>query len=91
MGIKEGYERRDMGRHSMVVRAGKAGEKAEILFALNETGAYLWDGIAGGKTAEELRGELMQEYEAGPEEEEMIGRDILDFLDQLRSMGALEE
>lgn len=91
MKIRDGYERKVMGRHSMVVKNGASGEKPEILFALNETGAYLWDGIAKGRNSEELLRELMQEYEAGPEVEELIRGDIRDFMEQLQAMGAMEE
>lgn len=91
MKITEGYQKKSIGHHSMVVRTGMQGEEPQILFALNETGTYLWEGIEQGKTFDALLEELMKEYEAGPEEKEMIARDILDFLDQLRMMGALEE
>lgn len=91
MKIKAGYECRRMGGHSMVVRQVQGEEKTEILFALNETGAYLWDGLAKGKNKKELLDELMVEYEAGPEEKNLIDQDIQEFMEQLRMMGALED
>ena len=91
MKIKEGYECRQMGGHSMVVKQKQGEERSEILFALNESGAYLWDGLAKGKNTEELLDELMVEYEAGPEEKELIDQDIREFVEQLRMMGALED
>lgn len=90
MRIKEGFEKKRIGQHDMVCRVLKDG-KLDIWFALNETGAFLWDGLSTGKSEESLLADLMQEYEAGPEEEELIRNDVREYLDQLRRIGVLEE
>lgn len=89
MKIREAYELKQIGDHYLVTR--KTGERPAILFALNETGAFLWKELARGKTEAQMTESLCGEYEAGPEEEAMIRRDVADFLEQLRGVGALVE
>ena len=66
-------------------------EKTKILFALNETGAFLWSELLAGAEEEKLVNKLCAEYEALPEEVEMIREDVADFLEQLRGVDAVEE
>jgi hypothetical protein len=87
MKINEGYQLKSMGGHS-VVTSGEQGDT--ILFALNETGAFLWKGIQEGLSKEELKKKLCLEYEADPEEEELIANDVEEFLLQLKTMGVLD-
>ena len=86
MKINESFELRKIGEHYVVARRG---EKESILFALNETGALLWEGIVEGKSKTELHKKLCQEYEAVPEEEEMILEDVEEFLEQLEKLAVL--
>ena len=88
MKIREEFELKKMGKHFVVTGAGDHGS---IAFALNETGAFLWDGIAGGLTEEQLFQRLCMEYEADASQEAVIREDVTAFLEQLRSMGVLEE
>ena len=90
MRIKEGVERRKIGQHEMVCKT-LGDTKFDICFALNETGAFLWDGLIRGDSEKTLLAEMMQEYEAGPEDAEMISNDVKEFLNQLRSIGVLED
>ncbi|MBR4734411.1 MAG: PqqD family protein [Lachnospiraceae bacterium] len=86
MKIKDSYELRKIGEHYVVARRG---EKQGIVFALNETGALLWEGILEGLSKDELHKKLCQEYEAEQEEEQMILADVEEFLEQLDKMGVL--
>lgn len=90
MKIKKGFERKQIGRHDMVCRTKEDG-KLDLWFALNETGGFLWDGLMEGKGEDVLVRELMKEYEASPEEADMIRNDVEDFIDQLRKVGVLED
>ena len=86
MKIKESYELRKIGEHYVVARRG---EKQGIVFALNETGALLWEGILEGLSKTALHKKLCQEYEADQEEEQMILADVEEFLEQLDKLGVL--
>ena len=86
MKIAEGYELKQIGEHYLVMQ-----ESDRILFALNETGAFLWKGVQSGQSKEELRESLCREYEADPEDEPMITQDVEEFLGQLLERGVLEE
>ena len=65
--------------------------KDELWTPMNETGAFLWEGIEEGLTEEELCKKLCVEYEAEPSEEAQIGEDVEEFLSQLKTLGVLEE
>ncbi len=54
---------------------------------LNETGARIVRGIAGGKTAEQLTAELAAYYELP---EEQLSEDVHGFFAQLRESGIAE-
>ena len=86
MKIAEGYELKQMGEHYLVMQ-----ENEKFLFALNETGAFLWKGVQSGLSKEELRESLCREYEADPEDMPMIAQDVEEFLAQLSQRGVLEE
>lgn len=88
MRISKGFELKSIGNQFVVARAGESGN---IVFALNETGAFLWKGIEEGLTEEELCKKLCVEYEAEPSEEAQIGEDVEEFLSQLKTLGVLEE
>lgn len=89
MKIREEFQLKTVGNQYLVTQ--KRNDSKKLLFALNETGAFLWKGISEGKTKEELVQMLCEEYEAGPGEEDVISSDVNDFLEQLRRVDALEE
>ena len=88
--VKKGYQLTKAGEHFMIQREEAEG-RTVTLFALNETGAFLWERLILGKSEEALFQSLKQEYEAEPDEEEEIRQDIRDFLSQLSRMGVLEQ
>ena len=58
------------------------------MFSLNEPGALLWRELEHGAEKEDLLRVLRSEYEV---EELTALRDVEEFLEKLRSFGALEE
>ena len=90
MKIKEGFERKKIGQHEMVYRTKEDG-KMDLWFALNETGVFLWDHLLEGCSLSDLVEKMTQEYDAEAGEAEMIREDIQEYLEQLRSMGDLED
>lgn len=89
MKIKGNFRLKTIGGTYLVTR--RENDKENILFALNETGAFLWNGIQEGLGEEKLAEKLCAEYEAEADEVELIRGDVKEFLAQLRNAGALEE
>ncbi len=58
------------------------------MITLNETGVFLWRLLEEGSTFEDLLSALKAEYEV---DEETAREDLTAFLDQLRTIRALEE
>ncbi|MBP5281882.1 MAG: PqqD family protein [Lachnospiraceae bacterium] len=88
MKIKNAYQLKTIGENHLVTR--RVNGKESILFALNESGAMLWDGICEGLDEEGLTQMLCEEYEAQSDEEALIRGDVLEFVEQLRRVDALE-
>lgn len=61
----EGFRMRKLGREHIVVAEGTALINFNRMIVLNETAAFLWEGLEGGKefTVEELADKLVAEYE----------------------------
>ena len=57
------------------------------LFALNDTGAELWEQLGGWMTADELSTHLVNRFEVSAE---VAATDVAAFLSQLEAIGALE-
>lgn len=90
MRVKEECKLERIGSHFVITRR-KAEGKYSILFALNETGAFLWNELLKGYGEEELVKALCTEYEALPEEEDQMRKDVAEFLVQLRTMNVLKQ
>lgn len=90
MKIKDGYELKKTG-DQYVILCRRASEETELAFALNDTGAFIWKGISVGLTEGDLVAGLVQEYEAEPEEVQLIRADVEDFLAQLKAMQVVTE
>jgi hypothetical protein len=57
------------------------------LFTFSPTGARLWHELADWSSAERLTEHLVDQYDVSRED---ALRDVMDFLDQLSSLNALE-
>lgn len=90
MRIKEGHRLEQIGEHYVITKM-EGEDRRSILFALNETGAFLWNGLCRGMTQEEMIQAICAEYEALPEEEEEMRQDVEAFLKQLKGKEVLEE
>ena len=58
----------------------------ESIYTLNETGARVWALVDGQRSAGDIRDAIVDEFEVRAEE---AGRDVLDLLAQLESIGAV--
>jgi hypothetical protein len=59
----------------------------ENVYTFNETAACIWALIDGQRSVQGIRDEVVAEFEIGAEEAE---RDVVAFLDQLESAGAVQ-
>jgi len=57
-------------------------------YTVNQTGLFILELLKEGKSQDEIVDALTKEFEVSPEEAQ---RDLIDFLEQLRLFGLLEE
>lgn len=88
MKIKDGFVLEEVGGSYLAVAVGELAEKFNALVRLNETGAFLWRRLLTDKTEQELITALMNEYEGVSEE--LAKRDVISFLNTLKSNNILE-
>ena len=88
MRIKQGITLRNVSGTSFIVSVSESRVDYENIFSLNETGALLWKSLEQGAEKEELWHILENEYEV---DEDTVAEDVEEFLNKLRSLGALEE
>lgn len=64
----------------------RAGDLEEV-YTFNATAAHIWSLVDGQRTVDEIHGEVAALFDVDREESE---RDVLQFLGQLRDLGAIE-
>ena len=85
--IKKGFMLREVSGSFVVVPVGAASKEFKGLITLNQTGAFLWKELLTGKTLEELKQALLNEYEVS---EEIAIRDCEKFIKKLVDGGLVE-
>lgn len=58
----------------------------ESIYTLNEVGAFIWEQIDGRRTTADILALTIEEFEVSEEE---AGKDLMEFVRQLTSIGAL--
>lgn len=72
------------GEHLLIALRREVGSP---LFSFSDTGAAIWEALAEWKTAEDLVQELLNRFEV---DSETAAADVGHFLEQLRSISALQ-
>ena len=85
--IKKGFMLREVSGSFVVVPVGAASKEFKGLITLNSTGAFLWKELLLGKTLEELKQALLNEYDVS---EEIATRDCEQFIKKLVDGGLVE-
>jgi hypothetical protein len=62
------------------------GDLASI-YTLNETASFVWERLDGERTLGEIKGEVLEAFEVEGQEAEL---DLLELMEQLRAIGAVE-
>lgn len=74
---------RRIGEETILVPIRRRVADLESIYALNETGARIWELLDGAHTLAQIRDALVEEYEVTPEEAEA---DILEFVANLEGI-----
>lgn len=90
MKIKEGFEIQNVCGEHIIVPAGADNVDYSKIISLNETAAYLWEGVAGKGdfTVEDLVKLLLDEYEV---EESIAREDCRAIIERWKEMEVVEE
>lgn len=68
------------GEFLIIPIASGVGDMEDELYSLNECGKAIWDKLDGQKSLNDVKNELVEEYEADAEEIEV---DIISFVNEL--------
>jgi len=85
--IKKGFMLREVSGSFVVVPVGVASKGFKGLITLNQTGAFLWKELLNGKTLDELKAALLNEYDVN---EEIATKDCENFIKKLVDGGLVE-
>ena len=84
--IKKGFLLRRMGGSAVVVAVGEAAKSFKGVIKLNEVGAFLWERLSDGATAEQLLQAVTDTYDV---ESEQARENIESFLAKAKEGGLL--
>lgn len=88
MKIKDGFVLKSVGDNHVVIPVGAAQVDFRSMITLNHSGAFLWVCLQQDTTTEQMVAALLQEYDV---DEGLAQKDVLTFVENLRTHGLLEE
>ena len=88
MKIKDSFVLSQIGDSYIVVPTGSDSVDLNGMITLNETGAFLWEKLSEEKSLSELIDEILKEYDI---DRETVTADVNEFVEKLRSIGAISE
>lgn len=88
MKLAEGFLTHEMDGERIMVAGGEMAQKFVGLVRANEAAAVILDCLKEDTDAEAIVKKMAEEYDAP---EDVLRRDVLKVLEQLRSIGALDE
>ncbi|MCD8380487.1 MAG: PqqD family protein [Lachnospiraceae bacterium] len=92
MKIKEGFIIRKVAGKYVVVATGQASREFHGMVKLNETGKIIWEGLACGRTTEEIVDELAEKSGARTAEDRaVILNDVQAMIQEMADNGFLTE
>ncbi len=84
MKIKDGFVVRDIMGQCVVVATGEASESFSGMIKLNDTGKDIWEGVASGKSEDEIVDSIVSEYDV---EEDRAKTSVKKFIDEMKDKG----
>lgn len=86
MRIKDGFVLREVAGQNVVIATGEASKTFHGMIKLNETGRMIWEGLAAGKSNEEIAADLTAAYDVDAEK---AAADVAAFVKQAADQGFL--
>ena len=84
MKIKDGFVVRDIMGQCVVVATGEASESFSGMIKLNDTGKDIWEGVASGKSEDEIVDFIVREYDV---EEDRAKTSVKKLIDEMKDKG----
>ncbi len=88
MKIKDGFELRKFGGKWLAVTVDEAADEKNVLVALNETGAFVWEILRTESEYSDIVSKIVENYEV---DEAVAKEDLDNFLRICRENGILYE
>ena len=88
MKIKDSFVLSEIGGSYIVIPTGSDTVDLNGMITLNETGSFMWNKLKNDITKDELIEEFLKEYDI---DRETVSGDIDDFVEKLRTIGAICE
>ena len=86
MQIKPGFMLKNVAGSHIVVPVGENSVNFNAMITLNESGAFLWEKLAGEQTEDQLVAALTAEYDV---DEATARRDINKFIETIKGAGLI--
>lgn len=87
MKIKQGFVMRDVAGQAVAIATGEASKSFHGMVKLNDTGAFIWNGIEKGLDEAEIAGQLAASYDV---EVDQALKDVESFIARMRDAGLVE-
>lgn len=87
MKINGDFVLREIAGETILIPMNAAAQSMNGMAVLNELGAFLWERLPQAQQVEELTAAILAEYDV---DAETAGRDVEEFLENLRQCGILE-
>ena len=87
MKIKKGFVVKKVAGQDVVIALGSASKIFNGIIKLNESARFIWDKLAEGADRDAIVSALLEEYEI---DEQTSGRDVDNFIEQLKGANILE-
>ena len=92
MKIKDGFIIRKVAGKYVVVATGEASKSFHGMVKLNESAKDIWEGLAKGKTPDEITDELIKVNGAETDDDrKKISDDVETMIDRMREAGFIED
>lgn len=88
MKAAKGFIMREIAGETILIPSGAAAQKFNGLITVNELGTFIWNALAEDITLDALVGRITDVYEV---DAETARADAVEFLDELRQVGGVEE
>lgn len=88
MRVSKDFILREIAGEFMLVPVGKAATRLNGLITMNEIGQFLFRALEQEQNAEDLVSKILEEYDV---DRDTACKDLQEFLQQLRELGALIE